>query len=113
MKILAWGVALVVVLITIVFAINNREPSKLDFWPAPFEVTLPLYGLMLLGLLIGFVIGVSASWLAGGKRRRLARERKRELEAQAAEIAELKRPKEQPAIEAGKTGEPAPADPNL
>lgn len=113
MKILAWGVALVVVLVTIVFAINNRAPSKLDFWPAPFEVTLPIYGLMLLGLLIGFVIGASASWLAGGKWRRLARMRKRELEARAREVAELKKPAEQPAIEAGESRKAAPTEPNL
>lgn len=112
MKILAWGVALVIVLITIVFAVNNRAPSKLDFWPAPFELTLPLYGLVLLGLLFGFLIGASASWLAGSKRRRLARLRKRELDIQAAEIAELKKPSEKPAIEAEKTGQPAPTDPN-
>ena len=103
---------LVVVLVTIVFAVNNREPSKLDFWPL-FEITLPLYGLVLLGLLFGFLIGVSASWLAAGKWRRLARVRKRELELQASEVAELKNPGEQPAIEAEGARKPAPGDPNL
>lgn len=112
MKILAWSVALVVVLVTIVFAVNNREPSKLDFWPL-FEITLPLYGLVLLGLLFGFLIGVSASWLAAGKWRRLARVRKRELELQAREVAELKKPEEQPAIEAEGARKTAPGDPNL
>ena len=108
MKIFAWSLALVLVLVTIVFAINNRAPSKLDFWPAPFEVTLPLYGLVLLGLLFGFMIGVSASWLASGKWRRLARVRKREIDALVGEVAQLKKPEERPAIEADK---PAPADP--
>ena len=112
MKIFAWSLALVLVLVTIVFAVNNRAPSKLDFWPVPFEVTLPLYGLVLLGLLIGFVIGVSASWLAGGKWRRLARVRKREINALLAEVAELKKLGETPAIEAGKAPKPTPADPS-
>ncbi len=113
MKIFAWGVALVIVLITIVFAINNRALIRLDLWPVTGPVPLPLYVLVLLGLLIGFVIGVSASWLAGGKWRRLARVRKREIDALVGEVAELKKPGEQPAIEAGETRKPAPADPKL
>ncbi len=112
MRILTWSVALVVVLITIVFAIKNYTPTELDFFPLPFKVTLPLYGLVLLGLLIGFVIGVSTSWLAGGKWRRLARIRKRELDIQAREIAALKEPEEAPAIEAEKSGNPVSTDPN-
>lgn len=104
MKIFAWSLTLVLVLVTIVFAVNNRAPSSLDFWPLPFELTLPLYGLVLLGLLIGFLIGASTSWLAGGKWRRLARARKRELDIRAREAAELKKPEEQPAIEAEKPG---------
>lgn len=111
MKIVTWSVALVVVLITIVFAIKNYTPTELDFFPLPFKVTLPLYGLVLLGLLIGFVIGASVSWLAGGKWRRLARMRKRELDVQASEIAALKKPRERPAIEAEQTSKPVPADP--
>ena len=111
MKILAWGVAPIVVLVTIVFAVNNRAPTELNIFPF-IKVTLPIYGLMLLGLLIGFVIGVSASWLAGGKWRRLARMRKRELEARAREVAELKKPAEQPAIKAGETHKAVPTDPN-
>jgi uncharacterized integral membrane protein len=112
MKIFAWSLALVLVLVTIVFAINNRAPSSLDFWPLPFVVNLPLYGLVLLGLLIGFLIGASTSWLAGGKWRRLARMRKREIEIQAKEISELKKPEDRPAIEAGQTPNSEPADPN-
>ena len=108
MKIFAWSAALVLVLVTIVFAVNNRAPSRLDFWPLPFEINLPLYGLVLLGLVFGFVIGASASWLASGKWRRLARVRKREIDTLVGEVAQLKKPEENPAIEADK---PAPAEP--
>ncbi|MHA1537849.1 MAG: lipopolysaccharide assembly protein LapA domain-containing protein [Alphaproteobacteria bacterium] len=108
MKIFTWSAALVLVLVTIVFAVNNYTPTELDFFPLPYKITLPLYGLVLLGLLFGFMIGASASWLASGKWRRLARVRKREIDNLTGEVVQLKKPEAIPAIEADK---PAPAEP--
>lgn len=52
------------------FAIANRGPVDVSFAPLPVVIELPLYGVFLLGLVIGGLIGGAAVWLgeAGGRR---------------------------------------------
>jgi putative membrane protein len=81
MKAVRWTATLVAVVLLVPFAVSNREPVSLGFWPLPFLVDLPLYLLVLLLLLAGFVTGAAAGWLAGRHTRRELRRRRRRVEA--------------------------------
>ena len=86
MKVVSWAVTLVAAALLIPFALSNREPVSLGFWPLPFLVDLPLYLLVVLLLLAGFVIGASATWIAGRRTRRELRRRRRRVEALEREL---------------------------
>jgi len=81
MKAVRWTATLVAVVLLVPFAVSNREPVSLGFWPLPFLVDLPLYLLVLLLLLAGFVTGAAAGWLGGRHTRRELRRRRRRVEA--------------------------------
>jgi lipopolysaccharide assembly protein A len=86
MKAVYWAVTLAAVVLLIPFAVSNRAPVSLGFWPLPFLVALPLYLLVLALLLFGFVIGAAAAWLAGRRTRRELRRRRRRVEALEREL---------------------------
>jgi lipopolysaccharide assembly protein A len=87
MKIIYWAVTLVAAALLIPFALSNREPVSLGFWPLPFLVDLPLYLLVLSLLLAGFVIGAAVTWIAGRRIRRELRRRRRRVETLERELA--------------------------
>jgi uncharacterized integral membrane protein len=86
MKAVFWAATLVAVVLLIPFAVSNRAPVSLGFWPLPFLVALPLYLLVLSLLLVGFVIGATVVWLAGRRTRRELRRRRRRVEALEREL---------------------------
>ena len=43
MRAISWAVTLVAAVLLIPFALSNREPVSLGFWPLPFLIDLPLY----------------------------------------------------------------------
>lgn len=90
MKIAGWLIALLLVALGAVFAIHNRDVVKLNLWPFPIELELPSFGLVLLALLIGFLVGAGASWFAGAKWRRLARARGKQVDRLVREVEDVK-----------------------
>ncbi|MBV8133892.1 MAG: DUF1049 domain-containing protein [Alphaproteobacteria bacterium] len=106
MKVVYWAVTLVAAALLIPFALSNREPVSLGFWPLPFLVDLPLYLLVLLLLLAGFVIGAAAAWIAGRRTRRESRRRRRRVEALERELVAARSQLEDRAGQ-GKSGVPA------
>lgn len=73
--ILAFAVALLVVL----FAVSNRMPVVVEFWPFPYQLELGLYAVILIAVMVGFLAGLIVAWLAGGKRRRERRTLRKEV----------------------------------
>ena len=65
--------ALVAVLVIVAFAIGNRAPVNVSFWPLPLSVELPVYGVFLLGLVLGVLIGGLVVWFSAFSARREAR----------------------------------------
>lgn len=59
----------------------------MTFWPLPVTLGAPLYLIVLLSLLVGFIAGELAAWVAGRRRRREARLRARRIEALERELA--------------------------
>ncbi len=47
--------------IVVLFAIANRQPVDVRFWPLPVSVDLPLYGVLLVGLVIGVLLTALAA----------------------------------------------------
>jgi putative membrane protein len=90
MRFVYWGLTLIVAVVCAVFALFNRDPVLVNFWPFP-QIELGLYLVVLGALLGGLLLGLMIGWVGHlGVRRergRLARQAKR-LEA------DLDRPKE-------------------
>lgn len=102
MKALTWIVALILVA-TLIFAIVNRDPVTVDFWPIPVRLDLPVFATWFAALAIGFVLGGLVSLGAIRRARRAAREQRRRAEIAEAEIATLRR---RQAEAGGETGGP-------
>jgi uncharacterized integral membrane protein len=105
-KAVYWAVTLVATALLIPFALSNREPVSLGFWPLPILVDLPLYLLVLALLLAGFIIGAAATWIAGRRIRRELRRRRRHVEALERELAATRSQLEDQAG-TGRSGVPA------
>jgi uncharacterized integral membrane protein len=106
MKAVYWAVTLVFAVLLIPFALSNREPISLAFWPLPFLVDLPLYLLVLLLLFAGFVSGAAVTWTAARRVRRELRRRRRRVETLERELAAARLQLENQ-VGIGKSGAPA------
>src|SRR2546430_173735 len=63
-RLLFWLSVLIVAAALALFAISNGETVALGFWPAPYLVEAPLYAAVLVALLLCFLLGEFAAWLA-------------------------------------------------
>jgi len=90
MKHLRRLIGVVAAIVLIAFAIANTQTITLSFYPLPFQVAVPLYLVILGALVVGVFIGGVSSWLAARRHRRIARQRRRRIEALEAELAQLK-----------------------
>jgi lipopolysaccharide assembly protein A len=106
MKAVYWALTLVAATLLIPFALSNREPVSLGFWPLPFLIDLPLYLLVLSLLLAGFVVGAAAAWIAGRRRRRELQWRWRRIETLERELVAVRSRLEDQA-RTGRSGAPA------
>jgi uncharacterized integral membrane protein len=79
-------------IILIAFAVANRQTVSVSLDPlgasAPAaSVTLPLFALIIVLLIVGVLIGGTATWLGQGKWRRAARRWQREVSGLRAQVA--------------------------
>ena len=70
----SWIVGFGLAAIVVVFALSNRETVLIGFWPLADGLAAPIY----LAVLLPFLAGMAAGWLAAGwqgwrRRRRIAR----------------------------------------
>jgi len=72
-KFFSWVIGLPVIVVAVVFAINNQDAIALNLWPFPYEPSMPVFWVVLGMLLIGVILGVFLTWLAQGKYRSMAR----------------------------------------
>lgn len=87
MRLFFWlGIVLLAALLAL-FAVSNRATAAFALWPLPAVVEMPLYLAVLAALLVGFVAGALCAWIAGGRRRREARHRRRHIVALERELA--------------------------
>ena len=95
-RILNWTVGLPVAVVTIAFAVANRQWITVSFDPFnrdhPFaSINMPLWVLFFCGIFFGLFAGWIAAWFAQGKWRRAAKEARIELVRASNEHERLKR----------------------
>jgi len=107
LKFFLWILAAVVTLAVTSFAVTNRAPVEIDFWPLPFTATPPLFAILITTVVVGFGFGSIATWWSGRNRRRIARARGRGIDRLKREIEVLKRTT--PGAEPGRPHLPQPS----
>lgn len=89
-RLLSWIILTPLAVVIVVFAVSNRGFVVVELWPLPFTWGLPLFLVVLAGALAGFVLGAALAWIGGGKTRRRARAKARELESTLRDVAYLR-----------------------
>lgn len=102
-KIIAALILVPLAIVVIAFAMANRQVVTVSFDPfsgsAPAAaLTLPLFALIIVILIVGVLVGGSASWLGQGKWRRAARRLERETIVLRAKVDALEGAAAQPSI---------------
>lgn len=62
-RLLSLAITLPVTLAVVVFAVANRGPVTVDFWPFALAVDVPIYGLALGTLALGCLLGALLTWV--------------------------------------------------
>jgi uncharacterized integral membrane protein len=78
-KLLRTILGLIGLLVIVLFAIGNRQPVEISLWPTPFMIELPVYGVFLVAMILGVILGGIASWLGGHAQRAEAARSRRKL----------------------------------
>jgi lipopolysaccharide assembly protein A len=81
-------------IVIVAFAVANRAPVDVSFAPLPIVIELPVYGVFLLGLVVGGLLGGIAVWLAGAKHRLQARRTRNQVRALENQVAVLRKQEE-------------------
>jgi uncharacterized integral membrane protein len=78
-KLINTFIAALVALLIVLFAVSNPTRAVVEMWPFHNQLVLPLYAVILLTVLLGFVAGLVASWLANARKRRETRRLRRQV----------------------------------
>jgi uncharacterized integral membrane protein len=103
-----WFVWALLALVLVIFAVSNRVGATVTFWPLPVTLEAPLYLVVLLTLLVGFLVGELVAWINGGRARRLARERARRIDALERELAAVQKERDAALAAASPAAVPVP-----
>ncbi|CAA7611862.1 LapA family protein [Magnetospirillum sp. UT-4] len=98
MRVVARLLALPVAVVVVTFAVANRHDVRLDFWPLPWVLDLPVYLAVLGALAIGLAAGVLLAWAGGHGARARARTEKRRAESLERQLAAAQAPVTSPPI---------------
>ena len=67
-----------VTVVVVLFALSNRHPAELHFWPLVGSAEVPLYLIGLATMLVGFAFGALVAWVGAGETRSRARQAERD-----------------------------------
>ncbi|MGE5475919.1 MAG: lipopolysaccharide assembly protein LapA domain-containing protein [Bacteroidales bacterium] len=108
MRLIGWLLALPLSLLAMVFAVANRHDLRLELWPLPWSLELPVYLAVLGPLVLGMVVGGVVAWVAGHKARAAARHHRRRAESLERQLAAAGTIQAQPLAEAPAAALPPP-----
>jgi uncharacterized integral membrane protein len=103
MRVLSWIVLVPLGAALVVFCVVNRHTVKVDLWPFGGVAEIRLFAVIIGVLALGVIWGGIAAWLAGGSRRRRAREAAQRGDRLSLELGNARRE-----IERLKADAPAP-----
>ncbi len=89
-RLVAWGLGIVLGLAALLFAIESRETVTLALWGIPDKLEVSLFVAVLGFWVIGFFCGAIVMWFCNGKSRRLGRAYQAELYDALREVDKLK-----------------------
>lgn len=87
---LRWLILLPLLIVLVVFAVNNREPIPVSLWPLDITVVWPAFVFVFVPAAIAFLLGGAAMWASDHSVRKLARQRRRRIEELEREAASLR-----------------------
>ena len=90
-RLLSWIVMTPITAVVIVFTAENLQDVEIGLWPFAGKWAIPLYLVVLLCILFGFIAGGVVAWISGGRRRRRAREMANRNAMLLRQIEELRR----------------------
>jgi len=99
-------VAFPFLLILVIFALSNRAPVDLHFWPTDFELTVPLSVAILVGAGACFFLGALFTWFGALGQRYRAKRAERQVRTLESQVQALQARLQGPATR------PAPALPS-
>jgi len=73
-RVLSWIIMAPITLIVALFTIENLQNVEIGLWPLDGKREVPLYLVVLLCILFGFIAGGVVAWISSARRRRRARE---------------------------------------
>jgi lipopolysaccharide assembly protein A len=85
-----WAAAALVALVLVLFAVSNRAEVSLTLFPLPARLDAPLYLVVLVTLVVGFVLGEAVAWLGGARRRAEHRALRRRHDRLQRDVAETR-----------------------
>lgn len=88
-RVLSWLVTLPLALVAVSFAVSNLTPVELALWPLPFRLEAPVYALVLVTLVVGFIAGGAVTWLGQHHHRKAERAHQRRADRLEAELNAL------------------------
>ena len=79
MKFISWALTGLLLLLALGFALNNRQMTTLNLWPAGVVIEAPLYLFSLGTLFAGFALGALIGWIGHIPHRMEARRLRRDI----------------------------------
>jgi len=73
LKYILWIVSIPLMVLAVVFAVANRGMATIDLWPLDMTLLVPMYLVVLVPLLVGFLLGGIVAWISAGSARGKAR----------------------------------------
>lgn len=89
--IVKWLLLVPFAVLVVVFSISNLHGVTLSFWPFSETVSPPVFLLVLVSLLLGFLVGAAVMWLSDGRVRQRARQEHRRVNELQRDVSTLKR----------------------
>jgi uncharacterized integral membrane protein len=91
-------IALPLLLLLVLFALSNKEPVPLRFWPTDYSLVLPLSLAVIGSMAVAFLVGALLVWVSALAQRRRARRAEQTVRLLEAQVQELKARLPQPAV---------------
>ena len=100
MKYISWILGVLLAIVVVTFSVNNLGTIAVDLWPIDIVAQWPIYIVILIAILFGFLYGAAVMWLSGHGARRDARRQRGEARRLTRELESFKRQPATPTEEA-------------